>query len=355
MGKIISSLIRILFCLLIWAGPGMADPGKIAAQILDFNDKTFFNLTQSIKSSKESALIDMDFWGVAVNAPSRIKIKKHDWIPLVMAIRTSGERDWDIPLKKNCILVATNLMNGSIQFCQAFTRKGKTLSQDKERDPKPEGLAMAAAQLTELDPVGLMDMEWESGVFSFGVIHFDWPSNTVIVKLKGDKNSEPSPAIPVSPMPDPDTAANIQISRFLPSKETPPVPMAGLSFKLDVHMDGKTLVLNTVGSLSTRIKAFHLPDKRIAHQMPRKGKKENVSAIIPVTLALTGLNSETPIQFNWGIPVYGDRLKIGMKAKGFFTIERKLAADEVDPGRYASYIFMDGQIFGPQLIEINKN
>ncbi len=330
----------------------MADPGKIAAQILKFNDKTFFNLTQPIKSSRESALLDMDFWGVAVNAPGSIKIKKHDRIPLVMAIRTSGERDWDIPLKRNCILVATNLINGSIQFCQAFNGKGKTFSPDKEKDRKPEGLAMAAAQLTTLDPVDLMDMELNSGIFSFGVIHFDWPSNTVIVELKGDKDHELSSAIQVSPILD--TGTHTLISIFLPSEKTPPVPMAGLSFKLDVHIDDKTLVLSTVGSLSTRIKAFHLPDKKITHQTPRQDKRENVSAVIPVTLALIGLNKKAPIQFNWGIPVYGDPLKVGKNAKGFFTIEEKLPADEVDPGRYAGYIFMDGQIFGPQLIQIKR-
>ena len=57
--------------------------------------------------------------------------------------------------------------------------------------PKPPGLALALALLTKIDVRRLLDIDWQSGIWSLAIINYDWPSNSVVVELKGKADSYP--------------------------------------------------------------------------------------------------------------------------------------------------------------------
>ncbi len=336
-----------------------AQTQTILTQILNLDDNAFFKADASILDSRESQLMEIDFFGVAVNAPAKILIKNRQTIPLIMALRTTGDRDWDIPLSENCILAGTNLLDGSVHFAKALMDEKQMehppdVMQKKpaSRAPRPPGLASAVGQLTLLDPVKRLSIEWAPGIWSFGVLHFDWPSNTVVVKLSGDKESEPFSAMSVSP--EPDKSEQAGFPSYFPVKKTPPLPDSGLAFAIESQKQKKDLLVKVFGSFAVKTRTFHLPDKKIVHHF-ENGATKNIAAVVPITLAILGLDWDEPVRFDWAVPVYGTELKKGMTAKGFFSIKELLDPDTFDTGPYACYLFMDGLIFGPNLIKIKDN
>lgn len=331
----------------------MVNFNEIIGTVLNFTEEEFFSVEPSLLTPRESQLLNLNFWGVAVNAPAQISTKDRDKLPLLMAFRYSGERGWDIALRDNCILVGTNLQDGSVHFANGLISEKELQNRGNEekapKGPKPSGLATAAAQLTELDPKGRLPITWDTGTWALGVIYYDWPSNTVVVELQGDEVVKPLSAKPVKPDPDPRGGANLP--SYLPISQTPKSPESGLTFTGEFKVEDEKQQLNIFGSFTVPVRDFHLPDQQLVHTF-EKGKQQNVAAVVPVTLAVLGLDWEEPIQFDWAVPVYGKPLAVGMMARGCFAINALAKAQALGPGKYVCYLIMDGGIFGPQTLQV---
>ncbi len=335
----------------------MLSTNDIITNILNLDEDEFFSADQSVLSPREEQLLDQEYLGVAVNAPRKIEIGSRDKLPLIMAVQFSGDRDWDMPLRDNCVLVGTNLRDGTVRFAKAFVSEKELRSRsslEKEpKGPKPSGLALDAAQLSELDVKGRLHIKWETGIWALGVIYYDWPSNTVVVELWGDEKPTPSPAMSVSPEPDPRGAAFLPC--FLPTAKTPKSPESGLTFTGEFKVEDEKQQLNIFGSFAVRIRDFHLPAQKLVHQF-HDGRQQNVAAVVPVTLAVLGLDWAVPIQFDWAVPVYGEPLAVGMPASGCFAINAFASGHNtqtLSPGKYVCYLIMDGRIFGPKTLQVN--
>ena len=359
MKKIVFLILPAVYCLfLLGAACSMAGTEDIMANILNFNEKEFYSADRSVWAKRESQLLAMDSFGLAVNAPRRILTANHYKLPLIMAILYSGERGWDVSLADNCILVGTNLQDGSVHFANGLISEKELQNREEEekapKGPKPSGLATAAAQLTELDPKGRLPITWNTGTWGLAVINYDWPSNTVVVEFQGDDEFIPSPAKPVNPEPDPRGAAFMPW--YLPTAKTPKPPESGLTFTGEFKVENKKQELNIFGSFAVPACDFHLPKQSQAHKF-LDGHQENIAAVVPVTLAVLGLDWEEPIQFDWAVPVYGESLTRGMLARGNFSINALATETKtmLDPGKYLCYIVMNGKIFGPKTIEVSEH
>ncbi|HFQ81469.1 MAG TPA: hypothetical protein ENK33_08880 [Desulfobacterales bacterium] len=335
----------------------MVSTNDIAANILDFDEDEFFSAEPPVLEPREEQLLDQDYFGVAVNVPREIETGSRDKLPLIMAAKFSGTRDWDMPLRDNCVLVGTNLQDGTVRFAKAFVSKKELQSRGRperepNRGPKPPGLALAAAQLSALDARERLHIEWETGLWSLGVIYYDWPSNTVVVELLGDENITSFPAVPVSPEPDPRGAAFLPC--FLPTAKTPQPPESGLAFTGEFKVENEKQHLNIFGSFVVKVQDFHLPAQKSAYQFHDE-KQPNIAAVVPVTLAVLGLDWDEPLQFDWAVPVYGGPLTVGMPANGCFAIDAFATghnAPVLRPGKYVCYLIMDGRIFGPKTLQV---
>ena len=336
----------------------MACTADIVEHILNLSENEFFSADRSTLASRESRLLDTDFNGVAVNAPRQITTDRREWLPVILAMRFSGERDWKVRLKENCNLVGTNMQNGTVHFSKAFvSEKGlrsKGKNQKVPRGSKPPGLALEAAQLMVLDVRSRLPMEWNTGTWSLGVIYYDWPSNTVEVKLKGEpKGKTPPPVSPVSPAPNlRDVKA---LPSYLPMTKTPESPDSGVSFTVNFFEEHGRQRLSVFGGFAVPVRDFHLPRQTLVHRF-KNGRQENVAAVIPATLAVLGLDWDEPLKFDWAVPVYGEPLSAGMTARGCFAIEPLAGAKtgQLSVGRYVCYMIMDGRIFGPRRFEISE-
>ena len=98
----------------------------------------------------------------------------------------------------------------------------------------------------------------------------------------------------------------------------------------------------------SKVRGFHLPGNQVVHQF-LDGRREKVAAVVPVTLAVLGLDWDVPLRFDWAVPVYGDPLEAGMPARGSFAIDALGTGNtrSLGPGKHVCYIVMDGRIIGP--------
>ncbi len=343
----------LLVCLVCGCGHGLASRGDTLAGIMSFTDEEFFGMDESVLAPRESRLLDTSFLGVAVSAPRKIDTSSRDRLPLVMAVRSGGERGWDVRLKENCILVGTDLSDGSVHFAKAFAdeKKSRGSKEKRPKGPRPAGLALATAQLTGLDAKERLKMKWDTGTWALGVINYDWASNTVVVDLVGDKEARVQPAGPVSPEPSPLGAGGLPC--YLATAHTPPSPESGVVFTAEFTGKQGDRHMKISGAFTIPVRDAHVPKQKVVHKF-RDGRQENVVAVVPVTLAVVGLDWGKPLKFDWAVPVYGSPLNTGMPAKGFFALNAFASGSAVvlDPGKYACYLVVDGRIYGPDTIEV---
>ncbi len=354
--KVYFLFLQLIF-IFILNGSLAASSAETVAEILDLSEDEFFSNDQSFLVQREERLLDVDFSGIAVNAPQRILTHRHDKLPLIMAVCSSGERDWAVNLVDNCFLVGMNLQDGSVHLVNPFVNEKELRSRNKEKSqpkcPKPPGLALETVQLTELDARDLLHMKWNTGNWSFGVIYYDWPSNTVEVELKGVKKRKPLSAGPISP--EPDFSCSGALPGFLATPRTPPSPVSGVDVSVEACVERGRQRLFVFGAFTVPVRAFHLPSQGLVHKF-QNGREENVAAVIPVTMAVIGLDWDESLQFDWAVPVYSEALKVGMPARGCFAIDALEGGNAKDfvPGKYLCYIIMDGRIFGPQAFSYLK-
>ncbi len=342
----------------------MTSTREIVEKVLNFGDKEFFAADASVLSPREAQLLELDFSGVAANAPRRIVISDHGKLPLIMALRCSGERDWDVDLTDNCMLVATNLLDGTVRVTNALlTEKDLTSRGGRiraEKGPKPAGLAEVSSQLTEIDVRRRLNLEWKAGTWALGVAYFDWPSNTVVVQLEGGSPAPNGPVRPVRPSYNPAALSAMKqagksLPSYYPTTETPASPESGVTFGVDFRMKQGRQSLVVTASFAVPVKEFHIPKQEIVHEY-QDGRREKVQAILPVTLAMLKLDHVWPWQFDWAVPVYGEPSAIGTIARGYFAIDALASEDSpLSAGSYVCYIVADGRIFGPRKFQVPEN
>lgn len=331
----------------------MASTEDIMAGILNLTEAEFFSAEQTELAQREFQFVDLDFWGVVVNAPGQIKTDQHEKLPLFIATRYTGERGWDVPFKDNCILVGTNLRDGTVHFKKAFVSERELESRWREitppRGPKPSGLPIRSAGIRPVDVRQRLNFKWNTGTWALGVINYDWSSNTVVVELQGDEEVKPSSAMPVNPEPSPMGVGELPC--YLETAKTPQAPESGVSFTGEFGVEDGQLRLKIFGSFVVPIRDFHLPEQKLVHQF-QNGSQEKVAAVVPVTMIVLGMDWDEPVQFDWAVPVYGESLSVGMLARGFFAIDTFASGHtlELDPGKYVCYIITDGRIFGPKTL-----
>jgi hypothetical protein len=334
----------------------MASTADVLNSVLNLGEEQFFATDSSALSRREATLLDTDFTGVAINAPRVIPIARRATLPLFVALRSDGRRGWDVPLRDNAVLVGVNIDDGSVRLANALETE-KERSNRGGRAPRargePANLAAVSAVVTTLDAREQLGIEWTTSTWSLALLHFDWPSNLVSVSLQGDRRQVPAAAPSVSPAPNPACGSSADA---LPCYSVAELGSAagGASFALAL-VPGAAPRLEARGSFALRLRARQVARPGIVHSFAG-GRRENVAAIVPITLALVGLDSGEPIQFDWAVPIYGPPAQVGARVAGAFAIDALAGGNvELPPGRYAAYLIFDETIVGPRPLEVPAN
>jgi hypothetical protein len=166
-------------------GAGAAAPGPAGAQALpaalDLADDALF--AETLDPALTVQLLESGFVGVALRAPGHVDIDRRGTLPLLVATRFDGARDWALPFHDHARLVAIDLASGRVSVAAAF---GDTKRQaPRSRGEKPSGAELGSfgAQLTRVDGRSRLDMPWQPGCWSFSLVYHDWLSEPVVVRL----------------------------------------------------------------------------------------------------------------------------------------------------------------------------
>jgi hypothetical protein len=332
-----------------------ASPAEIASSILDFSDAEFMAAPNLDVHAREVRLLDADFTGVAINAQRRIEVDAQSALPIAIAARYGGERDWDLPLMANCLLVAMDTLGGQVAVEPGLvppkvlaSRAGA--SHDRGGAPRPaaEELEGAGAQVSWTEVRERIGVPWRTGLWSFGLIYFDWLSNVVSVELAGGPPAPPSAGAPPFVSPEPAAPAP-GLPTFQRRSRTPPPPARGVSFEVELEAVDTTKKLYVDGAFATPARTYSLVAGMV---VPDGGQSFPVAAIVPLTLLLVGANSVYPWRRDLAVPVYREPVQQDQMVQGCFALDVLAGGSAPSPGAYACYLVLDGAIYGPKPVHM---
>lgn len=192
MKKLYSNLLKLLFLSIFFQTALAGTPNSIK-RILDFKEQQFFNVKQSVLSQRESQLLDIEYFGISINAPTHVLVEKNNQLPIIVATRFTALRNWQYVLADSLLLVGVNLNNGESHVVDALaTEKDLKYKQSPVEDsikrPPEDELSSEAAQVFKIDARKQLNMAWQPSIWSFGLIYHDWKSNTIKVKLDNKRH-----------------------------------------------------------------------------------------------------------------------------------------------------------------------
>ncbi|MCG8613632.1 MAG: hypothetical protein MI864_24235 [Pseudomonadales bacterium] len=337
----------------------MATVNDVLTQVLDLSDREFFNLTDDVLTARELSLLDLDFIGIAVNAPAVVDILAQEKAPLVLATRFDGERDWRYPLRDNCILAATDLSTGEVYFVSALKSekelesRGGRYPESPEPRPDPDSLAGIGVQLAEIDMNARLPFS-DNRAWAVNILYFDWPSNTVNLSVSAPPvETETDTARQAGAHPLPADAPGLP--SYLAQSQTPNLgPQDRLVFSMDNPSNNPgSLVFR--GAFRVKMKAFYRPDSPV--KLRDQGAEHQQIAGVPLTLVILKQGEITPLQLDMQIPIYQSNNPSGavdgQAITGFFAIDaRQQATFALGSGHYAAYFYLDGRAFGPVVFSV---
>lgn len=327
----------------------------VARGTLRMGDSEFFEPMEHLLGRLRDRLLNRreDFLGVALSAPVRLGIADRAELPLVVAMRRTGLRAWEVMRNSNTALAAMNVDTREVFLGKIF-RDPEGITRERhepERSPRPEGDSAGGilVEAHRFDARALLRLPWKASRLRFVVIHYDWISNVVDVELVGSGPPEAGRVRGVCPLP-PAPAEVATGSRLLPTY----LPFAGAptleSEKPSIALSsgprpGSGTMLS--GSFAVTADAAHVPNGLI--EVTEVGAvRQSVAAVVPITLAVVGLDWDVPKRIELAVPVYGPRpAQPGSSLTGHFKLDLLQVLPRLGPGSHLVYAFLEGRIFGP--------
>jgi hypothetical protein len=285
------------------------------------------------RSDLESKLMEEGKEALLLGAPGKISIAEHDSLPVV-AIRTANlDRLARRVFRKHAVLTAVDQATGQTYAYMAVV---KNVKEPKQYDGPPlEGMGGEAFLIDAKSQLGL---PWAPARYVVGLVLLDQVSNRVAVELKKGGYDDPAVAdylkgrdkslAPPSPFPAPavqtDGAGGKQSPVFpyySPWAGSPPLPEgAGISILADrVVPRGPRTACVIRGS-------FRLPVRNRDFVKQAPVHDPNVrphTAVVPITLLLTGGSSSAPVLIPLLVPTYDpvDANAESAVATGWFSVD----------------------------------
>jgi hypothetical protein len=322
-------------------GHSMVTTAEVALMLQRQGDRLFEG-TSATFTQLELSVARTDFRGIAIAAPAQVQTDSKSSVPVVVMMQQTVLRAWEVPDQYNLMLAVTDLQSGTV-------RAGRALHDPKDeeaagrkpavRPPKPTGLA-ASGIATKVRRLDVRVSPNQSGALAIVAIAFDVASNTATVDLTGSKPRAPGAAAAILPRPDPGPG----LPSYAPASRMPQPPRTGVAFAIESSA-GAGIVLR--GAFS-KVLALH-EELPVPQNVRDNGIDRQTSAVVPLTIAVLGLEWKAPQLHPLAVPVYGAAgVTPGQNVTGqFATVIPALPA-----GQYVAYVFMEGVPYGPQKLQV---
>ena len=347
-------LSSLLLALVIQAGQTAvgSDPGvqtmneaqRRAAQLLTLPDHDYFAFDEQRTLATQLRLAELFDAGAlpptatlevplfaALGAPRQLDLNSHSELPVLVALRYTGQREWEVHHQQNIWLLAVELNSGAAHIGRLFNPGKRELTPKPSKSGNPPDSIDAEAIYTSVQRIDLrraIARDWQPGRLAVTVIFYDWKSNTAVVELQGESNvAKPLPLGQPSP--------------FLTPIDPP----------LDPAMaDGAAFALQSSVSRSSVVNlAFDLPRDNqllLIHRQKR-------TPLLKATLLLLQLDDPWPVQIDLLTPIHLIKPASGeSRLQGALQLDLRAATERTVTGAYQVYLLAGDRIIGPQPILI---
>lgn len=149
---------------------------------LEIGDEALF--ANTVDPRLTVRLLDSQFVGVALRAPSRIEMDRRSSLPVWVASRFDGARGWAWPFDENAWLLAIGAGSGELRLQPAFGSTKRAAPTGPLPKPAADELRQFGAQITPVDARARLGLPWQPGCWTLQMIYRDWRSNAVGVALE---------------------------------------------------------------------------------------------------------------------------------------------------------------------------
>ncbi len=320
------------------------------AKYLNKQGPQIYSGNRSIFNHLELAISDEPFQGIAIAVPEQIKTDEQQELPVILVSQQTVLRGWEVSKQNNLQLAITDLNNGRVSIRRILEDRKYMEQSDSMtivRPPKPTGNAATGIE-TKVQKVNALphfELPWQSGRLSITAICFDQISNTVQVDLFGQQSIQLE-TMSVSPRPAETRSA---LPSFLPPEQSLLIPQEGLVFTVDTSLiTNKQLVIHG-GFSKTLTQNEYLPT---SESFIDNETRQHALAVVPVTIAVLGLDWRVPKLQTLGVPVYASSFPPNRAlARGYFSVDMATNESPLTSGSLVIYAFMQGHIYGPVKIQ----
>ena len=300
---------------------------KLAQPYKDFHTAP----TEEMKSELDFKILDLEWEGEYIAGPDVVEPSR-PFIPILVLIRRSSLMDWEVRLKKNSFVIASDLERGEIwirSLEKPPTKRLKPMPDVKGRKPEPgEGHTAGTEWILVGDsrPEPLLQ-----GEYTVALITYDHLSNLKRIKKLGHAQSI-----------DPTAAAQWPWDRWADVKSyaaTTASPVLDGKDGAAVTVSGSKADRKITGSLLIKARPLHLipPD-------PKRSAHAGIQAGIHVDLLLFTVD-QLPKMVRIDVPILAaSPLHVGDVMKGWFNLPFPFEPSIEERMLYA---VVDGSIFGP--------
>jgi len=301
------------------------------------------------------ARVAQGFRGILIDAPPRVSTTARETLPVLGWYARSLRENMAQDMETRTLVAASDLDTGRVAAGLALDM-GKTPA---PQDPPPvdfdpgEGVVFSSL---ELDARRQLDLSWQRGRYAITLMKDGVRSNTVETVLEptlvGYQDPEvlrflasrrvPPPRLRPRPVYPALGKTNLPSYREIEGSPEPPAK-PGIALAYDPKPNRMLLQ-----------GAFRLPYRGGDCVTSMEVGDDDATAVLPVTLALTGGRIAGPILFEFGIPVYAPvDAEAGGVATGYFNVLlAHLKGVPARAGTYHLYLFSRDVVEGPLTIEV---
>ena len=316
----------------------MTTPDDIAQRHLGFDPATFREERGTALDTAELALLDEDFHGIACRAPATVSPSEGQ-LPVVMALRSTGHRAWQVPRDANVQLLLAHLPSRQLWVGQPFhdaKLDEYPLPEDElvsPQEPTGTDAESIVVDVQRVDAVAMLGGHPRPGPLRVAFVMFDTASNLGDLTLEGD--SAPASGWPVRPAP-----GTYGLQTFAP-QPAPAEPTTRPGLTVEVLAGGRM-----VGRLMVDPEPIHILDVPMTLD-EGDGMLRNVWATIPLTLLAVVPSGGPAWRLDLGVPVFGSGPTApGHPLDGAFALDSNMAWGALPEGSMV-WAWLEGQLLGP--------
>lgn len=293
------------------AATAVAEGNEMAQGRLKLTDQEFWTAPGKTEDEVGDALRDEDFMGILIDGPTQVATDKRETLPVLVVRRDTIRKSQTLAFKYRAFVVAVDCDTGRTFVDMAMEQRFPPAEPDPDAEAPPIGTMI---ERYALDLRDRLHLPWEAGRYRAVLILMDKVSNRIEFELGLEDPSFEDPEVAtflaaqrdlirpdrVEPMPA-DTLPNFRKEEGTP--EVPEQPGIALAVaRVQYIGEGKPLILR--GSFRLAADKTHIvrppADEGVADLLPTP----RPTAVVPITLVLTGSETPRPITWRLLVPSY---------------------------------------------------